>query len=147
MRSYSTSKISLESVKCDRLTIIRTEDSDKSLMSSSSHFIQGWFNVKKPNTLHSCFRVRQKHEAMRLGRHTSYGKRNGTADACIPEAIMWMRRERVLRSLLRKCCESGKIDKHLYHVLYNKSKGNVFKNKHVLWNTFTSLRLKRPACS
>merc|ERR1719316_820077 len=88
--------------------------------------------IKKPVAIHSRARARAHMEAKRKGRHMGMGKRKGTREARMPSKVLWMRRQRVLRRLLRKYRQAKKIDKHIYNKFYRAAKGNQYKNKRVM---------------
>merc|ERR1712007_395073 len=64
--------------------------------------------IRKPPKMHSRARCKLHLEAKRKGRHSGIGKRRGTKEARMPSKILWMRRIRVLRRLLRKYRENKK---------------------------------------
>lgn len=101
------------------------------------------FVFKKKIAMHSRQRAAIRKEERRLGRHSGLGKRHGAAGARMPEKVLWIRRQRTLRRLLKKYRISKKIDKHLYHELYLACKANQYKSKKNLADSVEKIIYKK----
>jgi len=71
--------------------------------------VKDGFIIRKPAVVHSRSRARAAAAAKAKGRHTGFGKRRGTREARLPTKLLWMRRMRVLRRLLRKYRAAKKV--------------------------------------
>ena len=130
-------RLASDILKCgkNRVWMDNKETSEIALATSRGRIrklIKDGLLLKKNVTVHSRSTARKHLIEKRKGRHTGIGKRHGTRNARMPEKVLWMRRQRTLRRLLRKFRSQEKIDKTLYHKFYLQAKGNIFKNKKVL---------------
>jgi large subunit ribosomal protein L19e len=105
--------------------------------------IKDSFVIKKKINMHSRQRARLRKEERRLGRHTGLGKRHGCAEARMPVKVLWIRRQRTLRRLLKKYRDAKKIDRHLYHELYLACKANQYKSKKNLADSIEKIIYKK----
>ena len=101
------------------------------------------FIFKKKIAMHSRQRARLRKEERRLGRHTGLGKRRGCSDGRMPKKILWIRRQRTLRRLLKKYREAKKFDKHLYHTLYLDCKAARYNSKRNLADAVEKILAKK----
>merc|ERR1712121_30155 len=100
-------------LKCGRKKIWLDPNESSEIANANSRqnirkLIKDGLIIKKPQIVHSRARTRANLEAKRKGRHKGFGKRHGTANARMPEKVVWMNRMRVLRRLLRKYREHKK---------------------------------------
>ena len=76
--------------------------------------------IVKPQVVHSRARAREHAAAKAHGRHTGVGKRKGSSEARMPTKVLWMRRQRVLRRMLRKYREAGKSASTPFHLVCHR---------------------------
>ena len=76
--------------------------------------IRDGFIIKKPKKVHSRFRARRRKVEKKRGRHLGMGSRFGSANARCSVQLLWMKRQRAMRRLLKRYFWTGKIDRKMY---------------------------------
>ena len=141
-------RVASEVLKCGRNRIwLDPNETSEIALANSRKQIRKLFKdgliMRRRMAPHSRYRIRKLKAAKAKGRHTGTGKREGTANARISAKVLWIRRIRVLRRLLKKCRDNKKITKHIYRNLYKRVKGNQFKNKFVLIETIHKEKVEK----
>ena len=144
----SQKRLASEVLKCGRKRIWMDPSEVEQIGQANSRvfvrkLIKDGLIMKRKQKVHSRARARKHLEAKRLGRHTGPGKRRGTRESRMPTKILWVRRQRVLRRLLKKYRAAKKIDRTIYHKFYLASKGNQFKNRTVLIESIFKEKTKK----
>ena len=73
-------------------------------------------------------RARARDAKRSYGHRRGPGKRRGAAGARRPGKTQWVQRIRAIRKTMRALRDEGKIDPHLYRILYRKAAGGQFRN-------------------
>eukprot|EP00494_Astrolonche_serrata_P025952 UN26213 len=101
-------------LKCgkNKIWLDPNEGSDIGMANSRQNIrkmIRDGFIIHKPQKCASSSRKKRYKAAKAKGRHMGLGKRRGTKGARMPVKVLWMRRQRVLRRLLKKYRAAKKL--------------------------------------
>ncbi|MFW6286134.1 MAG: 50S ribosomal protein L19e [Nanoarchaeota archaeon] len=113
---------------------LTTDDNKKSLKELISRedvrsLMKDEVITKKPKKGISKTRSNHIASQKKKGRRQGQGSRKGTANARHKEKLKWMVKIRALRLMLRNLKLQGKINNKVFRELYQKCKGNAFRNK------------------
>lgn len=112
----------LDNNEVERLNAVTTREQVRQLIGDN-------VIIMKQDKHNSRGRFRERLAAKKKGRHMGPGKRHGTANARMPEKVVWMKKIRAMRAMLKEMRASGEISKEDFRTFYMQAKGNLFKHR------------------